>query len=478
MSGSTSVPTVSFTANGFVVPAESAVVTGLDADWNAAFGSNLNTAPATPQGQLIASQAAIIGDSNDQQVALFNGVDPAYAYGRMQDAIGRIYFMTRDPAQPTVLQVTCVGLVGVQITGSALIADPSGNQYICTSPSAIPASGTITLSFAAVNAGPLAVPSSVAIYQSIPGWNTATLVSGVVGNAVESRAAFEMRRQNSVAANGAGFLPAIAGAVAAVSGVLDYYVTENDTGSPVTVGGVTLAANSLYVCVEGGASAAVAQAIWTKKNPGCAYTGNTSVTVYDTNSGYSPPYPSYTVTYEVPNGNAISMNVTIKNSAQVPSNAAALIQGVVQTAFDGLDGGTRASIGSELFASRYYAGIASLGTWAQIISILIGEALNSPAASFTGVISGATLTVSAVSAGTLAVGQFLYAVGGANTVASGTIITALGTGSGGTGTYTVAVSQTVGSVTMVGVAANQNDVTMNINQVPTLAAADINVILQ
>lgn len=59
----------------------------------------------------------------------------------------------------------------------------------------------------------------------------------------------------------------------------------------------------------------------------------------------------------------------------------------------------------------------------------------------TGAISGTTLTVSAVTSGSLAVGQQLA---GAN-VTPGTTITALGTGSGGTGTYTVTPSQTAAS---------------------------------
>jgi hypothetical protein len=59
-------------------------------------------------------------------------------------------------------------------------------------------------------------------------------------------------------------------------------------------------------------------------------------------------------------------------------------------------------------------------------------------ASFTGTISGTTLTVSAVASGTIAVGQQLSG----NGLTPNTIITALGTGAGGTGTYTITPSQT------------------------------------
>ena len=68
---------------------------------------------------------------------------------------------------------------------------------------------------------------------------------------------------------------------------------------------------------------------------------------------------------------------------------------------------------------------------------------------FTGSLSGTVLTVSAVTSGTIAVGQFLSVYpGAAGVIASGTTITSLGTGTGGTGTYNVNLSQTVASTTI------------------------------
>jgi hypothetical protein len=66
-------------------------------------------------------------------------------------------------------------------------------------------------------------------------------------------------------------------------------------------------------------------------------------------------------------------------------------------------------------------------------------------ATFTADITGTTMTVSAVSNGSLSIGQQVYGTG----VSQLTTITALGTGTGGTGTYTVSPSQTVASTTMV-----------------------------
>lgn len=65
---------------------------------------------------------------------------------------------------------------------------------------------------------------------------------------------------------------------------------------------------------------------------------------------------------------------------------------------------------------------------------------------FTGAIAGTTLTVSSVSTGYLQVGSVITGTG----IATGTIITALGTGLGGAGTYTVNISQLVVQTGMTG----------------------------
>lgn len=469
----TNVPQPTFGPNGFIAPLESAILAGILADFNAAFGGNLNLAQTTPQGQLAVSMAAVLGFGNDLFLQIMNDVDPAYASGRMQDAIARIYFLERQPARPTTVQATCIGLTGTFIGTGALALAVDGNTYAATASGTIPASGTITLPFACTTPGPIVCPVGTlnSIYRTIPGWDSINNpTEGVVGQDVESRADFEARRAASVALNAAGVLPAIRAAVLNVPGVLDAYVTENNTGAPATIGGVSIAAHSLYVAVVGGAQADVAKAIWRKKNPGCGYTGNTTVTVVDDNSGYALPYPSYAVTYEVPSSMPVVFAISVAAGPLVPADGATQIRNAVLAAFNGTDGGARARIGSTIFASRFYPGIAALGSWAQIISILVGSPIPGSAV-FTASIAGTTLTVTVVSSGTLAIGQTVSGTG----VLPGSVITALGTGAGGTGTYTLARSQTVGSEAMRTALPSLNDFTTRIDYVPTLDAADIAV---
>jgi len=82
----------------------------------------------------------------------------------------------------------------------------------------------------------------------------------------------------------------------------------------------------------------------------------------------------------------------------------------------------------------------SFSAAAELITTALGV-VGPAGAALTGSIAGTTLTVTAVSSGALSVGQEVRGTG----VTAGTQITALGTGSGGNGTYTVSASQTVAS---------------------------------
>jgi hypothetical protein len=246
---STNVPQPTFTATGFVPPTDDAILAGVQADLNQAFNTTLNFGTVTnptPQGQIAESWTATISDTYSQFCALANGVDPAFAFGRMQDAIARIYFLTRIPGQSTIVQCLCVGLAGTVIPFGTLAKDTSGNLYICTTTETIPTSGNITLQFANRVAGPIACPAGTlnTIFQTIPGWDSISNASdGVLGTNVETRAAFEARREATVQANATGFVPAIRGALLGstiagaqnVPGILDAYVQDNSNAYPVAI---------------------------------------------------------------------------------------------------------------------------------------------------------------------------------------------------------------------------------------------------
>ena len=102
-------------------------------------------------------------------------------------------------------------------------------------------------------------------------------------------------------------------------------------------------------------------------------------------------------------------------------------------------------------AQNYFAGNVGVGAATPTTKFEVsGSTTNNW--EVTASISTTTMTVTAVTSGTLAVGDLVY-----NTsVQPYTRITALGTGTGGTGTYTVSVSQTVSSTTIYGATGYAN----------------------
>jgi hypothetical protein len=84
------------------------------------------------------------------------------------------------------------------------------------------------------------------------------------------------------------------------------------------------------------------------------------------------------------------------------------------------------------------------GNTTSVVAGIIEVTATLGAGSFTGSISGTTLTITAVSSGAIAVGSVLTGSG----ITTGTTVTAFVSGSGGNGTYTVNISQTVSSTTI------------------------------
>ncbi len=373
-----SVPKLTFTPAGLVVPSESDVLAGVQADINAAFGGGLNPSLETPQGQLASSQTAVIGDKNNEVAYMVNQVDPMYADGRFQDAIARIYFLNRKGATATTVQATVMGLAGTVIPAGTLAEDTSGNTYFCTGAVTIGATGTAVAEFQNQKTGPIPCPSGTLtqVYQAVPGWDAITNDDdGALGSEVESRVDFEYRRKNSVAINANGTPGAIYAEVFDLPNVLDCYVLDNGKGEVVEKGATNypVLPHSIYVAVVGGIDKDIAKAIWRKKDGGCDTNGNTSVVITD-ESGYSHPQPIYTINFHRPPNLAVKFAVNIANDPSLPSNIVDLVKDAVIKRFNGADGTSRERIGATIYASRYYGTVAEVASNVAVISILIGTA--------------------------------------------------------------------------------------------------------
>ncbi|SDR17905.1 baseplate J/gp47 family protein [Paraburkholderia tuberum] len=371
----TNVPAIRWTDQGPVAPAESDILSGQQADINAAFGGGVNPQLTSPQGQLSQSLTAIVGAKNDDILEVSNQVDPDRATGRWQDAVGRIYFLDRMAATGTVVTGRCYGLVGSPIPAGSVARDVNGYLYSSQSAATIGGSGYVDVQFQCQTTGPIACPIGALsrIFTAAQGWDRVTnLTAGFPGQNVESRAAFEARRRLSVAANSVNMVQSVYARVLSVPNVLDACVLDNPKGKVVIFGATNypLLAHSLFVSVVGGEPSAIAQAIWNKKAPGCDYNGDTSYIVFDTS--YEQPQPQYEILWVTAAPVQCYFMVQIQANDLLPSNIGELIQQAILAAFNGDDGRARARIGSTTYAGRYYAGVAETDENVNIFSISLG----------------------------------------------------------------------------------------------------------
>lgn len=489
----TNVPAITWVNGMPVVPTEQAILAGRKADFTGAYGAALNTAPTTPQGQVIASDTAIIGDKNSQIAFVASMVDPDQSEGAWQDAIGAIYFLQRIAAAGSVKTVTCIGKVGTTILAGSFIQDPSGLFWAATGAINIGSTGSQDGTFQCTTTGPIAWPGNTpaTIITQVNGWDQAvSSAAAAVGRNVESRAAFENRRRQSVAINSHGTTQTILGNVLAVANVLSAFVIDNPSNISVTVGSTnySIVAHSILASVFGGLAAAIAEEIWTGKDGGCAYNGNTSAVVADTSYPIGDQ-PLYTITWLTPAPTPIYFLVTLKNNSSLPANIKALVQAAILATFNGTDaaGSVPAGIGLTISGSRYSTQINLISTAVNIqnIQVALQTAVTSESV---GTGNGAIVTFAHTAA-------HLSVVPGTVTITAGSVVAtddgngnltgtgiAAGTINYGTGVISITYSAAPANTTPITMAyswANPTSgiVTMGVDQMPTLVAPSVVVVL-
>jgi hypothetical protein len=375
---STSVPFPTLGPNGYILPSDADILAGVQADLNAAFGGNMNMALSTPQGQLASSIAAQISDCFAQFLTTVSQVDPLYAQGRMQDAIGYIWFLNRFPATPTQVTATANTTGGATIPAVPTVTaiDGAGNLYTC--PGATISSGSQQLVWTAVAAGAIPYVEPLKIYSAIPGWSSISgAVQTILGDNIENQQQFEARRSASVGLNAKSALQNMRAAILASSPGLACACAENPSNSTEEIDGVSMPANSIFIAVSQVAGTiiesvgiAIATAIYNSKNPGIPYaTSGTTYPVIDVDSGQTY-YPQFVEATQVP----LNITVTLVAATNPPANASVLIAQAITSAFDGSDGGIPVGyrIGGTVYASRFYSGILASMPGVATSNIQIG----------------------------------------------------------------------------------------------------------
>ena len=370
-------------ATGFYADDTETVRAAVAADWVAAFHKDgqvdLNTDPETPAGQLIDSQTAAITEKDTELLYLCDQFDPTKNEGIFQDAIAKIYFLSRKAATPSTTTITVRGLSGTVIPVNAQVMS-SADDTIWQNVAAftIGADGTGSGVFRCTTEGLISAAAGTLtrIMTVVAGWDTATNEhAAVVGTLEENRGQFELRRYASVALNSRGTAASVYARIMQLEDVIGCVVRENKTNQPKVIDGVTLSPHSVYVCVLGGNDGAIATAMYRTVSAGCDTNGTTTYTVEDDTTGIKEP-----IHFQRPTDADITIRLRFPNAAGFSADDLAAIRQAVFNNFYGedptvVDGSimARPLMGDTIYAPRFAISVQNAG-YTDLLDVDIAKA--------------------------------------------------------------------------------------------------------
>jgi hypothetical protein len=299
------------------------------------FGSDLITAPNTPQGALIVSESLSRAAVADNNVAVANQINPNLAGGVYLDAILELTGSQRTPATSSVVTCSLSGVAGTIIPVSSIAQDTNGNQWASKNQVTLSSEGDATVDFAAVATGSITVGIGDlnTIISGVLGWTSVTnaAVQYITGSATQNDAQARSYRRNTLAIQGLALPQATISGLYATPGVTSVFFQENISPSTETIKGVTMIGHSIYACVAGGSDTAVATVLMNKKSAGCAYSNGagTPVTVDITNPYSGQVLP---ILFDRPTPIAINVIVNINSGYTLSDPVAAVQQAIVDYA--------------------------------------------------------------------------------------------------------------------------------------------------
>lgn len=296
---------------GVIVPDTATILADVEAEWREALGDDLVTSPETPQGVLIAAEVSARDSVVRNNAELANQINPDLAGGVFLDSIWSLTRGSRRPATRSLIQgATIGGQPGTLIPAGSLAATDDGDQFETVSAVIIGAGGTVSADLRAVEFGPIAAPigSLTSINSAVLGWETITNpTAAALGRDQESDIAARKRRRLTLALQGVALPEAITSRLYALDDVRSLAFRENIASTNQTIDGVLMIPHSIFVCVQGGTDADVAQALLETKSLGAGWNGTTTVSIVEPYSGQS-----YSVKFQRPANVNVYVRVTAR----------------------------------------------------------------------------------------------------------------------------------------------------------------------
>lgn len=282
---------------------------------------NWNLDPSTPDGLKIASDAEVFANLDEAIRQAYNSKDPNKSRGLELDVICALTGTERNPGTPSTVALTISGTPGTVIVAGRLVESTvNGSQWAIDSDLTIGGGGTVAATATCTENGATQanVGDITKIVDTVGGWQSVTnSVVATPGTPPQTDAQLRLERALSVGRPGNNQIDSMLGEVFSVDGVRRARVYENYEATP---DGNGQPGHSIAPIVDGGTDSGVAEAIYTKKNPGVSlYQAGTPVSVSVT----SPLYPQQitTIKFSRPSYVDILMVIDVVDDGTLPADA-------------------------------------------------------------------------------------------------------------------------------------------------------------
>ena len=274
--------------NGLQIKSFNEVKEDLTTGFRNIYGNDINVDSNSPDGQLINIVAQAIIDLLELIQQTYNSFDPDLAIGKTLDervALNNIKrkggtYSYTNIAVTTTAACTLNGLNTVDAENAFAVSDNQGNQWVLTATQTPATAGTYTYAFRAKEIGAVeSLPNTITtIVTSVVGVSAVNNPAALTrkGEDTETDSELKARRKESKGIATQGYREALKAALLNTEDVTYAQVYENEGNSTDADG---IPGHSIWVIVQGGTDANVAQVIYQRRNGGCGMKGNTTYNI-------------------------------------------------------------------------------------------------------------------------------------------------------------------------------------------------------
>lgn len=269
---------------GLIMVDTSTLKTEIQNEFKAALGSNLELTDSTPQGRMIDAEVLARTNVISYTAGVANQINPDQSGGVFLASIFSLMGGQPYVATPSTFVGRVYGTQNTVSPAGMTVYDGTGNLF--TQQTAVTINvldATVTpntyygvATFQAVISGATSVPANTTWLVSAPVPANITTVTnplaGTTGAVAETDVQARNRRKNTLAKQSSNSVRATRAAVSGLAGFRSMTIRDNDQATVSDINGISMPANSLYVCVQGAVDADIANALLGTKAAGTAWT--------------------------------------------------------------------------------------------------------------------------------------------------------------------------------------------------------------